>query len=294
MKIFISHAVVDREIASELVDFIESGIGAPSGEIFFSSEPGSIEVGHNFVDDILVHLHDAKLVVALFSHGYLKSQFCMAELGAAKMAVAFSDPEHNRRLHSVLIPPLTFNEIGGMLVGVQSGMITANATLLDLRKAVREAVRCNDVPDNKWFTRQDNFINAANEHIRNNQLGDSISLEAVEYVHREDLTHKYKIMFYFRNNSSEDLAAGPCEWAGKVRLHERISPLKMMSKLGDSWSTEAAKVRVPPKAQFRAWISLDATVDIKYLFGQAALRDVGEIKVHLEKGGAHAERTFKI
>jgi hypothetical protein len=40
MRIFVSHAAEDCEIASKLVDLLEIGIGVPDDHIFFTSQAG--------------------------------------------------------------------------------------------------------------------------------------------------------------------------------------------------------------------------------------------------------------
>jgi len=297
MKIFVSHAAVDREIASALVDFLELGMGVHPDQTFFSSQPGSIEIGHNFVDDILRHLDEAHLLICLLSEGYLKSQFCMAELGAARMA-AFPDSSGGRRFFSCLIPPLEFKEVGGMLTGVQSGKIMDRTAHANLREVVRQTVDCTYVPENKWITRQDKFIDTAQQHIRNGQssynLAQSISLEEVVSEFQQDLVHKRKIIFTFKNNSADELTAGPSQWHGMIRLFKNFSPLQMKVIENGKWSEDKPSVRVPAKTQFRAWISLDTSVDDKYLFSLTAMNQVGEIRIALEKDGTQTERAFKI
>ena len=42
VKIFISHATPDRDLASKFVDLLQLGVGIAREQIFFSSYPGSI------------------------------------------------------------------------------------------------------------------------------------------------------------------------------------------------------------------------------------------------------------
>ena len=44
MRIFISHAVDDSDLAAELVKLLRLGMGVPHGDIFFSSDGTSIPV----------------------------------------------------------------------------------------------------------------------------------------------------------------------------------------------------------------------------------------------------------
>jgi hypothetical protein len=154
VRIFVSHAAEDRAIASKLVELLEIGMGVPDDHIFFSSQAGTVENGEFFVQTILAKLAEAELVVCLISRAYLRSQFCLAEAGAAmikkfgigcKGTVDITSTEamvggaiyapflllkervrcepKRSQIFSLTIPPTTLSEIGGVFYGVQAGSI---------------------------------------------------------------------------------------------------------------------------------------------------------------------------
>jgi hypothetical protein len=194
MRIFVSHAADDRETASKLVELLEGGMGVPDDHIFFSSQAGTIKAGEFFVQTILAKLAEAELVVCLISRAYLRSQFCLAEAGAAmikrfgvRCKMAFNpsattvaagfipfgaylmgkgmsemtcEPERSK-VFTLTIPPTTFSEIGGIFHGVQAGSIQSRETLTELRQIVRADPKCRMVDEVKWMTRLEQFITFA-------------------------------------------------------------------------------------------------------------------------------------
>lgn len=85
-KIFISHSTSDREYAVCLYEFLTSGIGISSEDIFCSSIPGSgIPQGEDFDFFILNKLKESSesYTIAIISDAYYNSNYCLYELGAA-------------------------------------------------------------------------------------------------------------------------------------------------------------------------------------------------------------------
>src|SRR5438477_10985648 len=123
MRIFISHAVDDSDLAAELVKLLRLGMGVPHGDIFFSSDGTSIPNGVFFVQHILESLRTADLVIAILSGSYFKSQFCNAEVGEAQVRRI----EDSAGLYTSLVPPAPFSNLGGELLGTQSGRMLDRA-----------------------------------------------------------------------------------------------------------------------------------------------------------------------
>jgi TIR domain len=131
MKVFVSHATADRELASKFVDLLQLGIGIDRAQLFFSSYPGSIPNAEYFVQHILKELNDSQLVIAILSHAYLKSQFCLAEAGAALARKEHGDSE----FYSLVVPPEQVSDLGGVLYARQTGYITDDGSLDELRRS---------------------------------------------------------------------------------------------------------------------------------------------------------------
>ena len=82
-KIFISHSTLNREVARAFVDFLQMGMGIAREEIFCTSYPNTLPTGEGFINKIKEELENCEAVIFLITEQYLKSQFCLAELGAA-------------------------------------------------------------------------------------------------------------------------------------------------------------------------------------------------------------------
>jgi len=110
--VFISHAAHDAAFVNFFVDtLLVGGIGIPADQIFNTSAPTSpIKSGSNFSPDIRAAIQSAKVVIALITPTYFGRPFAMAELGAAWAA---------ERLMPVLVPPVDFSMLEGVLDGVQ-------------------------------------------------------------------------------------------------------------------------------------------------------------------------------
>ena len=66
--VFISHAVKDKDLAKEIVELIEEGIGIPEAQIFCSSLQGyGIPAGKNFVTFIKQQMWEPQIVVLLLT-----------------------------------------------------------------------------------------------------------------------------------------------------------------------------------------------------------------------------------
>lgn len=110
--VFVSHAAHDATFVNFFVDTIlVGGIGIPAEQIFNTSAPTSpIRSGSNFSPDIRLAIQSARVVIALITPTYFERPFAMAELGAAWAT---------DRIVPVLVPPVDFTMLEGVLDGVQ-------------------------------------------------------------------------------------------------------------------------------------------------------------------------------
>ena len=114
MKIFVSHADADKLIALPFVELLRHGVKI--SDIFCSSTKGAIPNGQFFVQHILSELHTLDCTVSLLSPNYLKSQFCIAELGSAVVAQFRGAALFN----SFTVPPTKFQRSWWDAFGIQS------------------------------------------------------------------------------------------------------------------------------------------------------------------------------
>lgn len=82
-KIFISHSTRNKELVRNFVDFLQVGMGIAREEIFYTSQPGILPTGEDFINNIKRAMLDCEAVIFIITEEYMRSAFCMAELGAA-------------------------------------------------------------------------------------------------------------------------------------------------------------------------------------------------------------------
>lgn len=102
MYIFLSHSVKDKEIADIFKDFLCNL--SVEVEVFYSSNPGMIEQGTDFVQSIEEALKNCEIFIPLLSENYLSSKYCMIELG-----YAYSRLVNRRKKYQIFpfsIPPI--------------------------------------------------------------------------------------------------------------------------------------------------------------------------------------------
>lgn len=107
-KIFISHAVADKELVDAFVDFLQTGCGVSHEDIFCSSLEGmTIPEGSSFVQFMEETLRGADFVIMIITPSYYESIFCVCELGATWIL------QHNN--FPLLVPPLDWSDFKAVL-----------------------------------------------------------------------------------------------------------------------------------------------------------------------------------
>lgn len=82
-KIFISHSSKNRELIKTLVEFLQMGMGISRGEIFCTSFPEELPTGEQFIEAIRQEMKNCEVVFLVITEDFLRSQFCLTEMGAA-------------------------------------------------------------------------------------------------------------------------------------------------------------------------------------------------------------------
>jgi TIR domain len=310
-KLFISHAAADKRLVDKFVELLEIGVGIDGSDIFYSSQVGAIENGTKFVEKILTALNNADFVISILSPDYLKSQFCIAETGAAmaRQAAGFSgaatvpgnmnpsgSPISPVRFFSLVLPPARFSEIGGVLHGVQFGSIKERAALTELRELLLATGVARPISETKWATKLENFIDdvhrATEAFAIKEQISSGIVLEDVRLELSPELVHKRKIVFTLRNETTREVAAGPAHWQGDVPLQKVFSPLKMKAYINNKWSEDQEAVKIHAGGLFLAWITPAPSLEDSYLFGRCALQKLGKLRISLAAADVRVEKYF--
>jgi hypothetical protein len=122
IRLFISHAHRDADIARRLVDVITANLDVPDGELRCTSVPGyQLDLGTMAPDVLRRELGSALCVVALLTPSSLGNDWVLFELGAAWANVKVSIP--------LLAGGPEDKDIPGPLRGAAGGQLTVPGTL---------------------------------------------------------------------------------------------------------------------------------------------------------------------
>lgn len=150
-RIFISHAAKDRELVEEVVDLLQVGVGVHPDALFCSSLPGmGIPTGTDFISYIKSKVQNPDLVLLVVTPDFLKSQFCNNEVGASW---ALSLP-----IRPLLVPPLEFDDVRGVLAGTQIAKLNDKEKLSDLRDEITEILGLKPLKTSHWERKRDRFL----------------------------------------------------------------------------------------------------------------------------------------
>ena len=122
VRLFVSHAHADAELASRLVDVIEAGLQVPAGALRCTSAPGyQLDLGAMAPDVLRRELGSAACVLAVLTPNSLSNDWVLFELGAAWANAKLSIP--------LLAGGLQDKDIPGPFRGAAGGQLASPATL---------------------------------------------------------------------------------------------------------------------------------------------------------------------
>jgi hypothetical protein len=149
-EIFVSHATADRPLIDEFVQLLEGGIGIRSSQIFCSSlETQGVPPGVDFKHYIRDTIKDSQLVIGIVSERFYSSPFCMCELGASWVLAKTFIP--------ILVPPVTFQDLRGVLGGTQCLSIDRSEDL-DTMHSVVAKLSSEASAVARWNSRKSRFL----------------------------------------------------------------------------------------------------------------------------------------
>lgn len=102
-RLFISHSSQDKEAVQQFIDFLVLGMGIPRNQIFFTSQSGTLPTGYPFIEQIRESLNICEQALCFLTPNYLRSKFCLAELGAAWLQVG--------KIIPLVVPPLQYSDL---------------------------------------------------------------------------------------------------------------------------------------------------------------------------------------
>ena len=153
-EIFISHASCDCRAADLLAELV-SAMGAGAVDVFCTSSPGfDIPVGTGFFQHIQQLLGRSALVVHFITPAFLRSEFCMLEVGAA-WAQGKSFP--------ILAPPLKMGDMhASPLASLQLTTIVPADGLDKLRDRIADIIHL-PARSAGWSDRRDRAVQAISQ-----------------------------------------------------------------------------------------------------------------------------------
>ena len=150
-RIFVSHAARDEPLVEEFVELLQVGVGIHPDEVFCSSLPGmNIPTGEAFINHIKGQVRDPQVVLLLISQEFLKSQFCLNEVGASWAL--------NLPIYPLLVPPLDYNDVRGVLAGIQAAKLDDKEKLNDLRDDLTKKLALTPLRTSHWERKRDRFL----------------------------------------------------------------------------------------------------------------------------------------
>jgi hypothetical protein len=298
MKIFISHATADRDLVDGLVDLIQLGIGVHADDIFYSSRDGDIRNGVFFVQSILSALGEADLICCILSRRYFASEFCLAEVGAAQV----QSIKQQSLLYSLIVPPVSFADLNGVLHGVQSGTVTNPASLNQLRDRIAKGIG-KTLPTNTWEKKRDTFLAQVAPLVAKyeaEELAAKVEIDnlTLERSTSPQVTYTDKLRITLKNKTGKSLVVTRAEWDSGlegVRLAGGFSPLKLQMKpAGKDWAPEALTVTVPNARPLRTWIPIGTSATDGDVLRRCATKRLGSLRITVTIDGHIVPRTFML
>ncbi len=157
-EIFISHSAEDKILVGPFVDLLQTGMNISIENIFCSSIPSSgIPSGQDFVDYIKNKLKDARVVIPIITRKFFASQFCLCEMGATWIS--------GKRFLPLLVPPLTYGDIKGVLLRTQVTYINEPDKLDSWVDDFCKAMGMEKLSFARWGEKRDEFLKDLSEII---------------------------------------------------------------------------------------------------------------------------------
>jgi len=100
-KVFISHSGYDIDLHDKFKHLLVNGFGINRDSVFSTSSARSLMTGEKFEPDIKTNLQQSKAVFLLISSSYMRSFFCLSELGGAWAL--------NKKIIPIIIEPVTLD-----------------------------------------------------------------------------------------------------------------------------------------------------------------------------------------
>lgn len=149
-KVFISHSSKDSNLSKEVTNLLEA-IGVPSSVIFNSSMPGyGVKPGEKWPDSLQEAISTEGVVISLLSENYFKSAVCLCEMGATWVL--------SKAHYPIVIPPLTFKRIKGVMPTIHGIMIYDSIWWSELKEELEKIFELTPIPATKWESKKKDIL----------------------------------------------------------------------------------------------------------------------------------------
>lgn len=177
-KLFISHSSKNSKIAKPLINYLER-VGLKHNKIFCSS---LISQGAKNGEDLNVRIgkaiKDSNLIIYLISRDFLKSSYCIEELGVGW----YLSQESNKKCFYILLPDVELSDLFGFVNDkIQKFTILNNSQRDSFILLTEDICKVMNIKEKNWST-QTEYINSFFDAI-NNEL--NLLIEKKQYEEKE-------------------------------------------------------------------------------------------------------------
>jgi hypothetical protein len=178
--IFISHSMKDAELAASFLELFILGAEVEKKRIFCSSYPGTdLPLGEYIVEGVRKGLDETAVFIALITPNYPHSIFAVAELGAGWVIT--------ENVYPLVVPPVTYKDIDGVLTGKLVASIESATDLSKLRDHISKDLGLTETSTPAWEAGRNRFLERLPEILGKLPVPDSVERKTYE-----ELGGKYK------------------------------------------------------------------------------------------------------
>jgi hypothetical protein len=168
IRLFISHAHRDQDVAKQLVDVISGNLVVPADELRCTSVPGyQLDLGAQAQEDLRRELGSAACVIALLTPNSVGNDWVAFELGAAWANTKVSIP--------LLAGGLQDKDIPGPLRGAAGGQLTHPETLDRMLEQLKRLLGWSEISGAIAQSKRHDFVRyVASKTFADNQANDDL------------------------------------------------------------------------------------------------------------------------
>lgn len=210
--IFISHRSIDKDIADMIVDFF-AGTGISKEMVFCSSLPGN-DVNERISDEVKTALKNSAVNIAILSHDYYESAYCLNEAGI----LWYEDAP----VILIALPEINFDNMYGFLNNeFKLRRLDCDTDISYIYDTVSEAV---SAPHTKAsiITRENNKLRTKYvEYLKTREISQAPPISSVTFSLSEITTDDERVVLYyiFQNNVRKVSKSTIADWLSKCEIY---------------------------------------------------------------------------